>query len=65
MALITIVIADTQQGPSLLVFTEPKMPTNVLEGSPTPAQIAAATMLNAVRDGAQAPAEPSRIITLN
>lgn len=48
MALITIVIQDRPEGPGIAVNAEPAMPRSVLEGPPTPAQAAAAVMLNAI-----------------
>ena len=70
MALVIITLQDGAQGPSVTVNSEPAMPTNVLQGQPTPAQAAAAIMLNALTAVAgasedQAANEPSRIITIN
>jgi hypothetical protein len=48
MALITIVIQDRPEGPGISVSAEPVMPRTVLEGPPSPAQAAAAIMLNAI-----------------
>lgn len=48
MALVIILIADTPEGPRVQCNAEPAMPQTVLDGRPTPAQAAAAMMLNAL-----------------
>lgn len=49
MALVSITIQDTPEGPAFAVLAEPPLPQNILDGRPTPAQNAAALMLNAVQ----------------
>lgn len=49
MALITITIQDTPEGPAFAVLAEPALPQTILDGRPTAAQNAAAVMLNAVQ----------------
>jgi hypothetical protein len=63
MALIVIIVKDTPEGPSVNVQAEPALPQNVMQGPPSPAQTAAAVMLNALSRAAGPQEEPSRIIT--
>jgi hypothetical protein len=53
MALITITIQDTPEGPAFAVLAEPPLPRTVLDGRPTAAQNAAALMLNAVQSAVE------------
>jgi hypothetical protein len=53
MALISITILDTHEGPSFAVLSEPPLPQTILDGRPTPAQNAAALMLNAVQSAVE------------
>jgi hypothetical protein len=63
MALVVITVQDGPQGPSVSVNAEPPMPSSVLGGAPSPAQAAAAIMLNALSQVAGPAANESRIIT--
>ncbi len=63
MALISITIQDTPEGPAFAVLAEPPLPQNILDGKPTPAQNAAAVMLNAMQAAVEGDAP--RILKLN
>ncbi len=61
MALITITLQDSPDGPQIAVAAEPALPRSRIEGKPTPAQAAAALMLNALSSEVQA-AGPAIIV---
>jgi hypothetical protein len=62
MALITITLQDSPTGPQMGVLSEPPMPRTVLDGRPTPAQNAAACMLNALEAAMRADRGPAILV---